>query len=132
MAAGDGAFDWVLAFAVLHHLPDASLRRQVVGELQDGLAQGGRVAVSVWDIAGRERFRRRTVAWEEIGLTSADVEPGDTLLDWRHAGLGHRYVHQFAAQELADLARAAGLTVAEQFHADGEGGRLGLYQIWRA
>ena len=132
LAAGDGAFDWVFAFAVLHHLPDASLRRQVVGELQDGLAQGGRVAVSVWDIAGRERFRRRTVAWEEIGLTSADVEPGDTLLDWRHAGLGHRYVHQFTAQELADLGRAAGLTVAEQFHADGEGGRLGLYQIWRA
>jgi hypothetical protein len=130
-AAGEASFDWVLAFAVLHHLPDASLRLQVASELRACLAAEGTVAVSVWDFAGRQRFQRRLVAWDEIRLSPADVEPGDALLDWRHGSRGLRYVHQFAGEELAELAQAAGLTVAEQFHADGEGGRLGLYQLWR-
>ena len=130
--APGATFDWVLAFAVLHHLPQAALRLQVTEGLRSVLATEGRVAVSVWDFAGSERFRRRLVAWEEVGLTSADVEPGDTLLDWRHAGRGLRYVHHFSSQELADLAQAAGLSVVETFHSDGQGGRLGIYQIWRA
>jgi SAM-dependent methyltransferase len=130
-AASQDPFDWVVAFAVLHHLPDASLRRQVAAELRNALAEEGRVAVSVWDFAGRERFQRRMIGWEEIGLTPADVEPGDALLDWRHGNRGVRYVHHFTPQELADLAQGAGLSVAEAFHSDGEGGRLSLYQVWR-
>lgn len=131
-AAGGSSFDWVLAFAVLHHIPDAALRLQVAVDLRSALAAGGRAAVSVWDFAGNERFRRRTVGWEEVGLTSADVEPGDALLDWRHAGRGLRYVHHFSSQELARLAQDAGFTVAEEFRSDGEGGRLGMYQRWQA
>ena len=128
--APGATFDWVLAFAVLHHLPQAALRLQITEGLRSVLATEGRVAVSVWDFAGSERFRRRLVAWEEVGLTSADVEPGDTLLDWRHAGRGLRYVHHFSSQELAALAQGAGFTVEEEFSSDGEGGRLGLYQVW--
>jgi hypothetical protein len=130
-AAGDTPFNWVLAFAVLHHVPDASLRLQVAGELRACLAPEGTVAVSVWDFAGRQRFQRRMVAWDEIGLSPGEVEPGDALLDWRLGSRGLRYVHQFTDDELAEVAQAAGLTVAERFHADGEGGQLGLYQLWR-
>jgi SAM-dependent methyltransferase len=131
-AAPGAPFDWVLAFAVLHHLPDASLRLQVAEGLHSALAAEGRVAISVWDFAGAERFQRRVIAWEEVGLTSADVEPGDTLLDWRHAGRGVRYVHHFSSQDLAQLARDADFSVDAEFRSDGQGGRLGLYQIWRA
>ena len=131
-AAAGAPFDWVLAFAVLHHLPDASLRLQVAEGLRSVLAPNGRLAVSVWDFAGTERFQRRVVAWEEVGLTSEDVEPGDALLDWRHAGRGMRYVHHFAEQDLAQLAQDAGFSVAEEFRSDGQGGRLGLYQQWRS
>jgi SAM-dependent methyltransferase len=130
-AVSNATYDWVMAFAVLHHIPDASLRRQVATEFHLALAPEGRAAVSVWDFAGNERFRRRIVPWEEVGLTAAEVEPGDTLLDWRGAGRGIRYVHHFTSQELRELALAAGLSVAEEFHADGEGGRLGLYQLWQ-
>lgn len=130
-AAPGATFDWVLAFAVLHHIPDAALRVQVALELRSALRAGGRVAVSAWDFAANDRFRRRVVAWGEAGLTSADVEPGDALLDWRHAGRGLRYVHHFSSEELAELARAAGLAVTEEFRSDGEGGRLGLYQLWQ-
>jgi SAM-dependent methyltransferase len=126
------AFDWVLAFAVLHHIPDAALRRQVAGDLRSALGVGGRAAVSVWDFAASERLRQRVVGWDHIGLAPADVEPGDALLDWRHEGRGLRYVHHFSPEELSDLARVAGFAVEQEYRADGEGGRLGLYQIWRA
>lgn len=124
-------FDWVLCFSVLHHLPDARLRRRVVREIAQALAPDGSLAASVWDFQHSARLGRRVVAWEEIGLTAEDVDPGDALLDWRHAGHGLRYVHHFPSAELAGLAQAAGLKVVEEFRSDGEGGRLGLYQIWR-
>jgi hypothetical protein len=37
--------------------------------------------------------------------------------------------HQFSEEELSALAAESGLDVAEMFYSDGEGGRLGLYQV---
>ena len=126
------AHDWVLAFAVLHHIPGAAARADLARRLGSVLRDGGQAAVSVWDFAGNERFRERLLDWETIGLRSAEVEPGDFLVDWREGGRGVRYVHHFSSEELADLAQAAGLAVAEEFRSDGEGGRLGLYQLWES
>jgi hypothetical protein len=39
-------------------------------------------------------------------------------------------VHQFDENELGDLAVVAGFSVVETTYSDGEGGRLGLYQVW--
>ena len=47
-----------------------------------------------------------------------------------HPGL--RYVHLYSRCELANLADQTGFSLLEEFESDGEGGRLGLYQIWRA
>ncbi|HNT25279.1 MAG TPA: hypothetical protein PKM21_12980, partial [Anaerolineales bacterium] len=57
-------------------------------------------------------------------------EPGDYLLDWRQGGRGLRYVHAFGPAELARLAEQTGFVSLESFYSDGEGGRLGLYQVW--
>ncbi len=65
-----------------------------------------------------------------IGLATADVDINDYLLDWRHGGRGLRYLHYFSEAELNDLAFASGFRAAETFYSDGEGGRLGLYQVW--
>ena len=69
--------------------------------------------------------------WERIGLTATDVDAGDYLLDWRRGGEELRYVHQFSEEELSALATESGFEVAETFYSDGEGGRLGLYQVWK-
>jgi SAM-dependent methyltransferase len=122
--------DWILAFAFLHHIPDGELRRRVVASLRNALRPGGSVAVSVWSFGEVERFRRKQVAWDEVGVRAEDVEPGDVLLDWRAGGRGVRYVHRFTSGELEDLARSVELSVVEEFHSDGEGGRMGLYQVW--
>jgi 2-polyprenyl-3-methyl-5-hydroxy-6-metoxy-1,4-benzoquinol methylase len=124
------AFDWIVAFALLHHVPGAAQRSTLVRKLRAMLRQGGTMVVSVWDFPDVERFRRKQVAWEAVGLTASDVEPGDTLIDWRQGGRGIRYVHRFSSEELEALASQAGLTVVEEFHSDGEGGRMGLYQVW--
>jgi SAM-dependent methyltransferase len=126
------AFDWIVAFALLHHIPGATQRLILVRKLRGMLRRGGTMVVSVWDLPAVERFRRKLVPWEAVGLRASDVEPGDTLIDWRQGGRGIRYVHRFTPEELEDLARQAGLTVVEEFHSDGEGGQMGLYQVWGA
>jgi hypothetical protein len=78
------------------------------------------------------RWRERVQPWERIEMSAAEVEPGDALLDWRSGGFGLRYVHLFSEEELAWLAQKTGYTVIDTFFSDGEGGKLGLYQIWRA
>jgi hypothetical protein len=75
-------------------------------------------------------MRTRIQPWEKVGLTTSQVDPGDYLLDWRHGGYGLRYVHHFSETELDQLAVASGFDILETFNSDGEGGKLGLYQVW--
>jgi len=80
----------------------------------------------------------RVQPWERIGLSAADVQAGDTLLDWRYAlpgqpeQVGLRYVHRFTPEELAHLALLSGFEVVETYESDGQGGRLGHYEVWKA
>lgn len=127
-----GGYAWWLGLAFLHHLPDSELRRSVVREARQIHGAQGRAAVSVWDFHRSPRIQGRQVAWSEVGLSDEDLDPGDALLDWRHQGYGLRYVHHFTPDELRGLAEAAGYRVEDEFRADGEGGELGLYQLWQA
>ena len=127
----EGSFDCITAFAVLHHIPSERLRAEVVKSLSKLLAPQGMVVLSVWDFNASERLRARLVPWPRVGLTPADVDPGDALIDWRLGGFGVRYVHAFGPLELDGLAGSAGLTVVDRYDSDGEGGRLGHYQVWR-
>ncbi len=123
-------FEVVCAFAVLHHLPDRTLREQVVAQIATLLAPGGLFCHSHWNFLRSPRLRRRVQPWERAGLHPHQVDPGDYLLDWRHGGQGLRYVHHFTPAELEALAERTGFRVREMFLSDGEGGRLGLYQVW--
>ncbi|MFU8771219.1 MAG: class I SAM-dependent methyltransferase [Anaerolineales bacterium] len=124
------AFDIILAFAVLHHLPGNPLRLQVLSSSHHLLSPDGRFIHSVWQFLSSPRMRSRIQPWETIGLSDEDVDPGDYLLDWRHGGLGYRYVHHYSTAELASLAAATGFSIQDTFISDGENGKLGLYQVW--
>lgn len=123
-------FDIILAFAVFHHLPGAGLRQQVLQKVHQLLTGNGLLIHSTWQFLNNPRLRARVIPWEAIGLSSADVEAGDYLLDWRHGGSGLRYVHHFSEDELAVLALETGFQIVDSFYSDGEGGNLGLYQFW--
>ena len=126
------SFDFVLAFAVLHHLPGEALRRRIVAAIRALVPPGGLFVHSHWQFLNSPRLRARIQPWEAVGLRPEAVDPGDYLLDWRHGGHGFRYVHHFSQDELTALAAATGFRVRETFLSDGEGGRLGLYQVWEA
>ncbi len=125
-----GQFDFIFGFAAFHHLPGRALRKRVIETLRARLATGGRFVHSYWQFQNSARLRARIQPWEKAGLSPADVEPGDTLLDWRRGGSALRYVHLTSPAALAELAAETGFRLVESFFSDGEGGNLGLYQIW--
>jgi len=133
-----GTFRGVLTFAALHHVPSAAARLRVLRQARELLQPGGWLAHSEWQFQHSPKLMARRLPWEKAGLGEADVEPGDTLLDWRFAlpgqveKVGLRYVHLFSREELAELAVQSGFEISETYESDGEGGRLALYQVWKA
>lgn len=121
---------FVFAFAVFHHLPSHLLRSRLLADLRTHLLKGGRLVHSEWQFLNSPRLKTRIQLWESIGLAVDQVDEGDYLLDWRAGGSGLRYVHHFSEVELADLAQACGFRVLETFYSDGQGGKLGVYQMW--
>jgi SAM-dependent methyltransferase len=124
-------FDLVLAFAVLHHIPGLDLRLGILHKIRSQLRPGGRFIHSEWKFLGSDKLRARIQPWEAAGFSPGEMDPGDTLIDWRHGGRGLRYVHAFDENELEALAEASGFVILESFRSDGQGGKLGLYQDWR-
>lgn len=131
-------FRGVLAFAVLHHLPGKANRERLLGQVHGLLAPGGILVLSIWQFQHSARLLARVQPWELAKLHEEQLEPGDTLLDWRYAlpnqeeKTGLRYVHAFTRFELEELAEVTGFALREEFESDGQGGRLGLYQTWQA
>ncbi|HEX9013252.1 MAG TPA: hypothetical protein VF813_07040, partial [Anaerolineaceae bacterium] len=134
LAAGIQPVNAVTAFAVLHHLPGEELRRGLLRLLREVLSNSTSPAPvfyhSEWQFLSSPRLAARSLPWEGAGISPDRVDPGDTLLDWRRDGTGFRYVHAFTEAELSTLAEDSGFKILETFYADGENGRLGLYQRW--
>ena len=125
-----GGWSLITAFAVLHHIPSVELRLDLLRVVHQLLRRDGIFVHSNWQFLNSEKLKARIQPWEAAGLSSSAVDAGDYLLDWRNGGQGLRYVHHFDEQELDQLAQASGFRVADTYSADGEGGRLGLYQVW--
>jgi 2-polyprenyl-3-methyl-5-hydroxy-6-metoxy-1,4-benzoquinol methylase len=131
-ASSPRPFDWVTAFAVLHHIPGQEARLNILNKVHTLLRPGGLFLHSEWQFLNSPKLRARIQPWEEAGLSAQAVDPEDYLIDWRSGGRGLRYVHHFSEAELEALAAAAGFRVREVFQSDGTNGQLGLYQVWEA
>lgn len=123
----------ITALAVLHHIPSRELRLNILKEVRKLLKPDGKFIHSNWQFLNSEKLKARIQPWEGAAISSSEVDAGDYLLDWRSGGAdaGLRYVHHFNEAELNDLASATGYHVVESFYSDGEGGNLGLYQVWK-
>jgi hypothetical protein len=120
----------ITAFAVLHHIPSHDLRLDILRTIRSLLANDGLFIHSNWQFLNSEKLRARIQPWEGIALSRSEVDAGDYLLDWRSGGEGLRYIHHFNEHELDELAKVSNFNVLDTFYSDGEGGRLGLYEIW--
>lgn len=125
-------YDWLVSFAVLHHIPSEDLRHKTVKNFRNLISPDGRLAVSVWQWQNSPRLQKRVLPWSAAGLTPEDVDEGDVLLDWRAGDTpGIRYVHTFTETTLSELAKSGGFEVEETFYSDGKSGNLALYQVWK-
>jgi SAM-dependent methyltransferase len=133
-----GPFELVALMGVLHHVPGGETRTALLQSAAERLAEGGLLAVTVWQFAGRERFERRRVDWSAVGpvlgapIDPAALEPGDGLLRFgSDPGGAPRYCHQVSDAELAEWPARTGLETVSDFRADGAEGDLNRYWIAR-
>lgn len=127
---GSQSFDWILAFAVFHHLPGGEARAELMRTLAQRLAPGGTLVLSNWQFTRSERLKQRLRPWSELGLHETAVEPNDYMLSWERGGKrGLRYVHLLDEAEARALAAQAGLRVRQTFSADGVTGNLAEYVL---
>ncbi len=122
-------FDAAVCFSVLHHLPGERRRARLLSDIRSLLRPRARCAISVWQFLHVPRLRRKIADWSEIGLSAADVDAGDYLVDWQRGGRGLRYAHHFDEAELVEACRRAGFSVRETYRADGATGDMGLYVV---
>ncbi|MBI5944861.1 MAG: class I SAM-dependent methyltransferase [Chloroflexi bacterium] len=125
-----GNWSLITAFATLHHIPSTEMRLDILRTVKKLLKPDGKFILSNWQFLNSEKLKARIQPWGRVGINDSDVDEGDYLLDWRSGGEGLRYAHHFTAEELSGLAEQAEMRVIDSFLSDGEGGNLGLYQIW--
>jgi tRNA (uracil-5-)-methyltransferase TRM9 len=127
----NGPWSVITAFAVLHHIPSRDLRLNILNTVHQLLKPDGLFIHSNWQFLNSEKLKARIQDWSKAGLSPAEVDINDYLLDWRSGGAGLRYVHHYNESELQELAEATGFQITDTFYSDGESGNLGLYQIWK-
>jgi len=120
----------ITTFATLHHIPSTEMRLDILRTVRKLIKEDGKFILSNWQFLNSAKLRTRIQPWDRVGINENDVDEGDYLLDWRSGGEGLRYAHQFSAEELSALADQAGMRVVDSFLSDGDGGNLGLYQVW--
>ncbi len=125
-----GRWSLVTAFATLHHIPSVEMRLDILRTVRKLMKDDGKFILSNWQFLNSAKLRSRIQPWDRVGINESDLDEGDYLLDWRSGGEGLRYAHQFSAAELSGLANQAGMRVIDSFLSDGDGGNLGLYQVW--
>jgi len=130
--AANGQWSLITAFAVLHHIPSAELRLNILRAVHRLLKPKGLFIHANWQFLNSEKLKARIQPWEAAAISGSEVDAGDYLLDWRSGGDGLRYVHHFNEDELQELAEASGFHIDQTFYSDGENGNLGLYQVWQS
>jgi tRNA (uracil-5-)-methyltransferase TRM9 len=128
----EGGWAVIAMFATLHHIPSHGMRLDILRAVRKLLKEDGKFILSNWQFLNSAKLRSRIQAWEKVGINESNLDEADYLLDWRSGGEGLRYVHQFSVGELIGLADQVGMRVTDSFLSDGDGGNLGLYQIWVA
>ncbi len=123
-----GAYNLVVLFGVLHHIPGNHQRQVFMRTMADRVTAGGLLVFACWRFYEYERFRKRIVPWP----ADFHVEPGDFLLDWRRGAEAVRYCHYVDDAEHTALVVATGFTEIATYRADGDTNDLNRYSVLRA
>jgi len=102
----DGLFDWVFAFAVLHHIPSEKLQNQAMREMYRVLKPNGKVMVSVWNLYSDYAKKRFKIA-EQLKNRPTGWNKNDLTIPWKATAphVVNRYIYRFTQKNLSALLR---------------------------
>ncbi|GAB4160045.1 MAG: hypothetical protein Fur003_3730 [Candidatus Dojkabacteria bacterium] len=126
---GNEKFDLVVAFGVFHHIAGFENRLKLLQLMKSSLIENGLIAISLWEFAKSGRYIERFADWSKVGLSEADLEEGDFLLDWQRGVKALRYCHDYSDNEVVSLVKESGLMVKHDFLADGKSANMNRYLI---
>lgn len=112
-------FDIVVCFGVLHHIPGAANRQLLLNWMSRQLSAEGKLWGSAWQFVTNPRLLNRAQSPTVIGLSTAELEEQDYILDWQRGPAAFRYAHYTSPAELADLINRSGVTMTHTYFADG-------------
>ncbi len=118
-----GPFDLIVAFGLLHHVAEASRRKDLVRRLAARAGPDGRVVVTVWRVAADPRLAGKSLPPPSKPL------PDDEGRLLSFDGVGRRYVVAIPEEEVASYPAVAGRAVADRFFSDGATNDLNLYLV---
>jgi len=98
-------FDFVISFAVLHHIPSKELRKKFFKEIMRVLKPNAKIKITVWNLLNEWTNKRFDIENKLKGKNS-----GDVVVPWKatEGKIINRFVHQFSKEELFFLAKDAG------------------------
>ncbi|MFP8881122.1 MAG: class I SAM-dependent methyltransferase [Myxococcota bacterium] len=123
-------------FGVLHHIPSAALRFELLVRLGQQLAPQGLLAFTCWQFGAFDRFRDKIIAWDDYNRTALEpidtrqLEPGDHLLPWADDADARRYCH-FSDELEAERLLESDFEIVASYTSDGREGSLNRYFICR-
>jgi SAM-dependent methyltransferase len=128
-------FSLIVAFGLFHHLPGVEQREGLIAELARRLDHQGILAISFWQFARFERFKKKMVPWKEfnkdtgIWVDPSDLEAGDTILTWGGPTPAYRFCHFMEMEEISRLLATQPLEIVTDYHDDGAGRNLNHYFV---
>lgn len=134
---GEGRFDLVVLFAVLHHIPGRDNRLDLMRWLGRCVAPDGLCAFTVWRLDEVDEIRDNIVPWDTIErdlgirLDPGDLEAEDVVLPWKHRTDVYRYFRVIRDRELSEIERVTGLEVIDRWRSDGRTGDMNQYVLLR-
>jgi 2-polyprenyl-3-methyl-5-hydroxy-6-metoxy-1,4-benzoquinol methylase len=104
-------FNYIFCLAVLQHVPGEELRVQVLKNMHDFLAPGGKMIISNWNIwSSRHRnLVIKQMLYKILGKNEMDF--GDIIFPWKNKygkEVSERYYHAFNKRELCSISKKAG------------------------
>lgn len=102
-------FDWVLALAVLHHVPSRELQEKAVQEIYRVLKPKGKTIVSVWNLYSDYAEKKFKIK-EQLKNLLASYSQNDLVIPWKATPkkIYRRFIYRFDKKELFFLFKKAG------------------------